>query len=163
MENELTNLATESGQELQRKGFILAVAESCTGGGIAQTITEIAGSSKWFDRGFITYSNQAKEQMLGVNPKTLKQWGAVSAETALEMAQGVLENSDADCAISVTGIAGPDGGSVEKPVGTVFIGWKLKNTDAKVKKYLFKGNRHEIRQQAILSSLKGLIALLQVS
>ncbi len=156
-------LAEEAGKRLQQKGTMLAVAESCTGGGIAQAITEIAGSSQWFDRGFVTYSNLAKEQMLGVHTETLEQFGAVSAETAVEMAEGVLQNSDADYAISVTGVAGPGGGSAEKPVGTVFIAWCGKNATATTKKYLFDGNRQQVRQQAMESALYALIKLLTAS
>ncbi|NOQ35697.1 MAG: nicotinamide-nucleotide amidohydrolase family protein [Methylococcaceae bacterium] len=160
MDNEIIALAAKSGSELQRKGLVLALAESCTGGGIAQAITEIDGSSQWFDRGFVTYSNQAKIDMLGVNLQTLDQFGAVSAETALEMVQGTLEQSQADCAISVTGIAGSGGGRIEKPVGTVFIGWYKKNTSPVVEKYLFKGDRGQVRQQAIIQALKGLLELI---
>ena len=155
METQLITLATKLGQWLQQQGSMLAVAESCTGGGIAQVITEITGSSEWFERGFVTYSNLSKIEMLGVNQPTLEQFGAVSANTALEMVSGVLRNSHADYAISVTGIAGPTGGSEEKPVGTVFIAWQSKNTPAIVKKYLFKGSRQQIRQQAIAQALMG--------
>lgn len=153
METQLITLATQLGKWLQQQGSMLAVAESCTGGGIAQVMTEIAGASQWFERGVVTYSNASKIEMLGVNQETLEQFGAVSANTALEMVAGVLKNSHADYAISVTGIAGPTGGSKEKPVGTVFIAWQGKNTPAVVKKYLFKGNRLQIRQQAIEQAL----------
>jgi len=146
-------LATELGRKLQQQRLMLAVAESCTGGGIAHVITEIAGSSHWFERGFVTYSNESKIEMLGVNQQTLDIFGAVSANIALEMVSGVLKNSHADYAISVTGIAGPSGGSKEKPVGTVFIAWQHKNSPAIVKKYLFKGDRLQIRQQAIEQAL----------
>ena len=153
METQLIPLAIALGKRLQQQGSMLAVAESCTGGGIAQVITEIAGSSHWFERGFVTYSNDSKIEMLGVNQQTLEQFGAVSANTALEMVSGVLKNSHADYAISVTGIAGPTGGSKEKPVGTVFIAWQAKNSQAIVKEYLFKGDRLQIRQQAIAQAL----------
>ncbi len=154
MEIKLISLVSNLGKKLQQQGLMIAVAESCTGGGIAQVLTEIAGSSQWFERGFITYSNHSKIEMLGVNQHTLEQFGAVSAKTALEMVEGVLTNSLANYAISVTGIAGPSGGSLEKPVGTVFIAWQYKNSLARVRKYLFKGSRQQIRQQAIIEALK---------
>ena len=155
MDNELFELAQQLGRLLKLKEKKIATAESCTGGWIAQIITEVSGSSDWFDRGFVTYSNAAKIQMLGVNPETLEQFGAVSAQTATEMANGVLARSDADCAIAVTGIAGPGGGSAEKPVGTVFIAWACKNRDVKVIQEKLKGNRHEIRRQTVKIALAG--------
>ncbi|MGZ4956675.1 MAG: CinA family protein, partial [Methylobacter sp.] len=115
MESELFKLAEQLGRLLKAGGKTLATAESCTGGWIAQAMTEVPGSSAWFDRGFVTYSNAAKVQMLSVSPQTLEQYGAVSAETASEMVAGALAHSDADVAIAVTGIAGPDGGTTEKP------------------------------------------------
>lgn len=154
METTFIKLATELGKKLQQQGLTLAVAESCTGGGISHIMTEIAGSSQWFDRGFITYSDCAKIEMLGVCQQTLEQFGAVDAHTALEMVQGVLKNSHANCAIAVTGIAGPGGGSVEKPVGTVFIAWHNKNTEPVIRQYMFTGNRQQIRQQSIVQALK---------
>jgi nicotinamide-nucleotide amidase len=156
MENELITLANELGQRLQQKSAMLAVAESCTGGGICQLVTSCAGSSNWFDCGFITYSNQAKIKMLGVSADTLALYGAVSEQTALEMVNGVIANSQADCAISVTGIAGPDGGTVEKPVGTVFIGIHANQQSICYEKH-FSGTRNEIRQQAVQFSLKTLL------
>ena len=155
MDNQLFELAQQLGRLLKLKEKKIATAESCTGGWIAQIITEVSGSSDWFDRGFVTYSNAAKIQMLGVNPETLEQFGAVSAQTATEMANGVLARSDADCAIAVTGIAGPGGGSAEKPVGTVFISWACKNRDVKVIQEKLKGNRHEIRRQTVKIALAG--------
>lgn len=149
MDNELLELAEKLGQLLKASGKKIATAESCTGGGIAQIITEVSGSSAWFDRGFVTYSNAAKVQMLGVNQETLEKYGAVSAETAKEMVAGVLAHSEADIAIAVTGIAGPDGGTPDKPVGTVFIAWAWKNGNYKVEKKQFSGNRHLIREQTV--------------
>src|SRR5258708_6846429 len=119
MENNITILAERVGQLLKAHKLMLTTAESCTGGQIAEAITQIAGSSQWFDRGFVTYSNAAKQEMLGVKKITLEQAGAVSAETAAEMAEGALRHSHAQISIAVTGIAGPTGGSVDKPVGTV--------------------------------------------
>jgi len=155
MDNELFELAQQLGLLLKSKEKKIATAESCTGGWIAQVITEVSGSSVWFDRGFVTYSNAAKMQMLGVKPETLDKFGAVSAQTATEMANGALAHSDADCAIAVTGIAGPDGGSAEKPVGTVFIAWAYKNREVKVVQKKLTGNRHQIRRQTVKIALLG--------
>jgi nicotinamide-nucleotide amidase len=155
MENELFELAQQLGRLLKSKGSKIATAESCTGGWIAQIITEVPGSSAWFDRGFVTYSNAAKMQMLGVKLQTLEKYGAVSAQTATEMAIGALAHSDADCALAVTGIAGPDGGTAEKPVGTVFIAWAYKIQDVKVVQQKLTGNRHEIRRQTVKIALEG--------
>ena len=156
MESELFELAEQLGRLLKAKGKTIATAESCTGGWIAQAITDVPGSSSWFDRGFITYSNVAKVQMLDVSPQTLNHYGAVSAETAMEMAVGALAHSDADVAVAVTGIAGPDGGTPEKPVGTVFIAWAHKNGAVKVDKKQFAGNRRQIRAQTVNSALEGM-------
>jgi nicotinamide-nucleotide amidase len=155
MDNELFELAQQLGLFLKSKGKKIATAESCTGGWIAQTMTEVSGSSAWFDRGFVTYSNAAKVQMLGVSPETLALYGAVSAQTATEMVVGALAHSDADYAIAVTGITGPDGGSVEKPVGTVFIAWAYKNRDVKVLQQQLTGDRHQIRRQTVKLALEG--------
>ena len=155
MDNELFELAQQLGQLLKSKEKKIATAESCTGGWIAQMITEVSGSSAWFDRGFVTYSNAAKMQMLGVKPETLEKFGAVSVQTATEMVAGTLAHSDADCAIAVTGIAGPDGGTAEKPVGTVFIAWADKNKDVKVVQKKLMGNRHQIRRQTVKIALQG--------
>ena len=156
MEKVILELAHVLGKGLRTKGKVVATAESCTGGWIAQCITEIPGSSAWFDRGFVTYSNSAKTQMLGVKSATLETYGAVSAETVEEMVMGALAGSNADIATAVTGIAGPEGGTAEKPVGTVFIAWADKGGAIKVEKYLFLGNRHQIRAQTVQSAIQGL-------
>lgn len=156
MESELFELAEQLGRLLKANGKKIATAESCTGGWIAQVITEVSGSSAWFDRGFVTYSNAAKVQMLGVSPQTLEKYGAVSAETATEMAAGALAHSDADVAVAVTGIAGPDGGTPEKPVGTVFIAWADKNGKFKVVRKQFTGNRRQTRAQTVKSAVEGM-------
>lgn len=156
MDTELFELAEQVGHILKVRRKTIATAESCTGGGIAQAITEVPGSSVWFDRGFVTYSNTAKVQMLGVNPQTLEHYGAVSAETAVEMAAGALARSDADVAVAVTGIAGPDGETPDKPIGTVFIAWVHKNGEAKTVKKKFAGNRRQIREQTVKSALEGI-------
>jgi nicotinamide-nucleotide amidase len=153
MDTDLYELSRLLGCSLKAKEQKIATAESCTGGWIAQMITEVPGSSAWFDRGFVTYSNAAKIQMLGVKPETLEKFGAVSAQTATEMVKGALAQSDADCAIAVTGIAGPDGGTTEKPVGTVFIAWAQKNRDVKVVQKKLTGNRHKIRWQTVKIAL----------
>ncbi|MDO9422990.1 MAG: nicotinamide-nucleotide amidohydrolase family protein [Methylobacter sp.] len=156
MESELFKLAEQLGRLLKASGKTIATAESCTGGWIAQAITDVPGSSAWFDRGFVTYSNAAKVQMLGISVQILEDSGAVSAEAATEMAAGALTHSNADIAVAVTGIAGPDGGTQEKPVGTVFIAWAHKNGAAKVVKKQFSGNRRQIRAQTVKSAIEGM-------
>ena len=153
MEPELFELAEQLGRLLKADGKTIATAESCTGGWIAQAITEVPGSSAWFDRGFVTYSNAAKIQMLGVNQQTLEDFGAVSAETATQMAMGALAHSNADIAVAVTGTAGPDGGTPEKPVGTVFIARADKNGVVEVVRKQFLGNRRQIRAQTVKSAI----------
>lgn len=149
----LEKLALEASQALKEKGLKLTTAESCTGGGIGYWMTSIAGSSASFERGFITYSNEAKVEQLGVSLSTIETFGAVSEETAREMAEGALRNSNADISIAITGIAGPAGGTSDKPVGTVWfaIGSCTQPTQAIVK--LFSGNRQQVREQAIEHAL----------
>ena len=154
--NELENLAEKIGNELLSRGEKLTTAESCTGGWVAQTITAIAGSSGWFDRGFVTYSNAAKHEMLGVTESTLERHGAVSEATARAMAQGALAHSHADWAISITGIAGPGGGSPEKPVGTVCFAWASNNGGCEAQTRIFSGERTSIREQSVHHALSGL-------
>lgn len=154
------NLANELGLALKIKNWKLATAESCTGGGLAYWITSIAGSSDWFDRGFITYSNAAKQDMLGIPSKILNDYGAVSQEIALEMAQRALSKANADVSIAITGIAGPSGGSTEKPVGTVWIAWCTPSQEPSAKQYQFQGNRAEIRDEAIHAAMSELLFLL---
>lgn len=154
-------LSQALGQRLKNQALLLALAESCTGGGLAETITDVPGSSAWFDRGFVTYSNAAKMDMLGVQRVTLTQYGAVSSQVALEMCHGALINSQADLAIAVTGIAGPDGGSPEKPVGTVFIALQRRGQQALCSKQLFNGDRHAIRHQVIVFCLQQALSLLE--
>jgi len=154
MDKEITELADQLGKALKAKSMSCATAESCTGGGIAQAITEISGSSAWFDRGFVTYSNLAKVEMLKVNQATLDKEGAVSEEVASQMVKGALDNSNADIAVSVTGIAGPAGGSEQKPVGTVYIACGMKDQKIVCNKHVFSGNRATIRQQTVIFALK---------
>lgn len=153
----LITLASELGAALKAHGLMLAMAESCTGGMVAQAITSIAGSSTWFERGFITYSNAAKIEMLGVSGKTLEQFGAVSEQTAFEMAAGALKNSHAQIAGSITGIAGPDGGTLEKPVGMVCFAWAAPGETTSTATKQFQGNREEIRQQSVIFMMTELI------
>jgi len=153
-------LATQIGTLLKSHGLMLATAESCTGGGVAQAITEVAGSSAWFERGFVTYSNLSKQQMLGVRETTLRQHGAVSEMTVREMVAGALANSAAQVALAVSGIAGPDGGTAEKPVGTVWFAWGLKNGETHAQRFQLDGNRAEVRAQAVQIALQGIANLL---
>lgn len=140
-------------EELKRRGWMLATAESCTGGMIAKTITDMAGSSAIFERGFVTYSNESKRELLAVPSEMIDACGAVSAEVAAAMALGALEHSNADIAVSCTGIAGPDGGTPQKPVGLVYIGIAAKNIAAKSFEYRFAGDRGAIRTQTVEAAL----------
>ncbi len=158
----LSDAAAQLGQALKARGFMLSMAESCTGGMVAEAITSIAGSSAWFDRGFITYSNGAKIDMLDVSSITLEKFGAVSEQTAAEMAIGALINSEAQIAGSITGIAGPDGGSPEKPVGTVCFAWTGKNLPVTSCTHWFDGDRNSVRQQAAIFMMAGLIERLKL-
>ncbi|HUQ25527.1 MAG TPA: nicotinamide-nucleotide amidase [Burkholderiales bacterium] len=149
-------LATKVGKRLKAAGAMLVTAESCTGGWVSQAATAIAGSSDWFERGFITYSNAAKQEMLGVRKSTLKKHGAVSEETAREMAKGALKNSRATIAVAITGVAGPTGGSDEKPVGMVCFAFATsKAVSSETKR--FKGNRESVRRQSVVHALKGVL------
>lgn len=153
-------LAAQVGGLLRSHGLMLTTAESCTGGGVAQAITEIAGSSAWFERGFVTYSNLSKQQMLGVSEATLMQYGAVSEPVVREMVAGALANSAAQVALAISGIAGPDGGTPDKPVGTVWFAWGLKNASVHAQRHQIAGNRAEVRAHAVLIALQGIIDLL---
>jgi len=153
-------LAAQVGALLKSHGLMLATAESCTGGGVAQAITEVAGSSAWFERGFVTYSNLSKQQMLGVRETTLRQHGAVSEMTVREMVAGALANSAAQVALSVSGIAGPGGGTAGKPVGTVWFAWGVKNGETHAQRYQLDGKRDEVRSQAVRIALQGVADLL---
>ena len=152
-------LATRLGERLAARGWMAATAESCTGGGISAAITEIAGSSAWFDRGFVTYSNAAKQELLGVQAGTLARVGAVSEETAGEMARGALQRSAAQVSVAVTGVAGPGGGSDEKPVGTVCFGFATRAGVVLARRHLFTGDRAAVRRQTVITALEGLLAL----
>ena len=149
-------LATRVGRRLKARRAMLVTAESCTGGWIAQTVTAISGSSGWFDRGFVTYSNEAKQQMLGVKSATLKKHGAVSEETAREMAKGALRKGRGSIAVAVTGVAGPTGGSAAKPVGMVCLAWATKKNQWSETRR-FRGNRESVRRQSVVHALKGIL------
>ena len=155
--NELEILAEQIGNELLARGEWLALSESCTGGWVAQTVTAIAGSSTWFDRGFVTYSNAAKIDMLGVPETSLDSHGAVSEATARAMAQGTLAHSRADWALGITGIAGPGGGSPGKPVGTVCFAWASKEGGCEAQSCRFTGERAAVREQSVRHALTGLL------
>ena len=161
-DNSIHKSAEMLGEKLLKAGIVASTAESCTGGGVACAITEIAGSSQWFDRGFVTYSNESKMQMLDVQNKTLAMHGAVSEEVVIEMAQGAVKNSDADIAVAISGIAGPAGGSDDKPVGTVCISWYSSHTESKTQTYIFVGDRKAVRTQAIQVALDGLVDLTSI-
>lgn len=152
-------LARQVGEALKSCGMTLVTAESCTGGGIAQEVTRISGSSAWFERGFVTYSNVAKEEVLGVSPETLEAHGAVSENTVREMAEGALQYSRAQVALAVSGIAGPTGGSQEKPVGTVWFAWAQGHKVLAACHHL-SGDREGIRAAAVRVALQGVLDLL---
>jgi len=153
-------LAARVGEALAARGVMLATAESCTGGWVAQAITSVAGSSGWFDRGFVTYSNRAKQEMLGVEVHTLESHGAVSEETVRAMASGALARSAAQMSLAITGVAGPEGGTPDKPVGTVWLAWADQRgaMDCRVRHYT--GDRRQVRQQAVMDALYGVLDLL---
>jgi nicotinamide-nucleotide amidase len=156
-DSEIAGLAEELGRRLATRGQLAATAESCTGGLVAGAITAIAGSSGWFDRGFVTYSNEAKVEMLGVDPVTLAREGAVSEATALAMAEGAIRASRANVAVGVTGIAGPAGGSASKPVGMVCFAWALRDGVATAITHHFSGDREAVRRASVVVALQGLI------
>lgn len=150
-------LAEALGRALSARGHKLVTAESCTGGWLAQAITDVPGSSEWFERGFVVYSNASKCELLGVRAETLARFGAVSVETALEMAQGALHASHAEVSVAITGIAGPSGGDAEKPVGTVCLAWQGDLIPPHTRAFRIEGTRAGVRRQAVVAALEGLI------
>jgi len=154
---DIAALAAELGQALAARGEFAATAESCTGGLVAGAITAIAGSSGWFDRGFVTYTNAAKTEILGVDPAALERNGAVSEATAIAMAEGALRASRADVAVAVTGIAGPAGGTSAKPVGTVCFAWSRRGGLATAATCHFSGTRDDVREASVIFALQGLM------
>lgn len=161
MNSELEELSEQLGARLLERGEWLVTAESCTGGWVAQTVTAIAGSSGWFDRGFVTYSNAAKRDMLGVPETTLDRHGAVSEATARAMAIGALEHSRGDWSVAITGIAGPSGGTPDKPVGTVCFAWAWRAGGCEAQTCHFPGGRTEVRALSVRHALRGLLVRLQ--
>jgi len=155
----MDDLAKRLGVRLKRANEMLATAESCTGGWAAQVVTSVAGSSAWFERGFVTYSNAAKQELLGVRAETLRAHGAVSEETAREMARGALERSQGTIAVSITGVAGPAGGTAEKPVGTVCFAW-ARGGEVRSETRRFAGDRESIRRQSVILALEGVMRAL---
>jgi len=153
-DSELIALSEQVGLALKAQGATVTTAESCTGGWIAKVLTDISGSSAWFERGFVTYSNEAKSQMIGVGEDTLLNHGAVSEPVVVEMAIGALRAARATYALSVSGIAGPDGGSEEKPVGTVWFGLACANGQGFTRRERFKGDRESVRRQATAYALQ---------
>lgn len=154
-------MAERLGQVLLAARQLLVTAESCTGGGIAHAITSIAGSSQWFDRGFITYSNASKQELLSVDRELIDGYGAVSEQTAAAMARGALEHSQADISVAVTGIAGPDGGSADKPVGTVCFAWGRRAGETRTARVVFEGDRQQVRERAVLMAIEGLLEIIE--
>jgi len=157
---QIINLAARVGQALQAKGLLLVTAESCTGGGVAQAITEVAGSTAWFDCGFITYSNASKTELLDVSAALIAQLGTVSEEVAAAMAKGALANSNAHVALSTTGIAGPTGAVPGKPVGTVCFGW-TQGDATRTERLVFTGDRQAVREQTVVHALQGLLRFIE--
>ena len=156
-EATLFELAERVGTALKTCAMMLVTAESCTGGWVGEAVTAVPGSSRWFDRGFITYTNEAKQEMLGVSAATLEQYGAVSERTVREMASGALNNSRAQVALAISGIAGPGGGTPEKPVGTVWFAWGFASGAVTSARRQFAGDRREVRRQAVEHGLHGLL------
>jgi len=160
-EQQLNSIITRFAKLAIQQNLMMATAESCTGGLIAKTATDLMGSSQWFSRGIVTYSNTSKQELLGVTAATLQQFGAVSEQIVLEMVEGLLTSDEVDIGVAVSGIAGPGGGSKEKPVGTVWISWKYRNNTAFARCFHFDGNRHEIRLQACSAAISGLIGCIE--
>lgn len=160
MTNDILDLASKVGRALEAKRLVLATAESCTGGGVSQAITDIAGSTGWFDCGFVTYSNASKTELLEVPAALIAQFGSVSEEVAGRMAEGALANSTADVAVSTTGIAGPTGAVPGKPVGTVCFGW-ARGDSTFTERLVFQGDRQAVREQAVAHALQGLLRFIE--
>ena len=156
-------LANSVGEALSARGFMLAIAESCTGGWASMAVTAVAGSSAWFERGFVTYSNAAKQEMLGVKTETLAAHGAVSEAVAMEMARGAIAASGARASLAISGIAGPGGGSAAKPVGLVCLGWAMAGGETRSRCLQCAGGREDVRRQAVVLALEGLLELLSAS
>ncbi len=157
--NHLNRLATDVGKLAKQRGYKIATVESCTGGWLGKALTEIVGSSEWYEGGFITYSNASKMQLVQVDEAVIQESGAVSESAAIAMANGALKNTQADVAVGITGIAGPGGGTIEKPVGTVWFAWVIRDKSSKTDQHVFGGNRVVVREQSVARALSGLISL----
>jgi nicotinamide-nucleotide amidase len=157
MDKNLEQLSFLVGEALLSRGLMLACAESCTGGWVAEVVTATAGSSSWFERGFVTYSNASKQELLGVKAETLRRHGAVSEAVVAEMAVGALRRSHAQIALAISGIAGPTGGSPDKPVGTVSFAWVQQGDDPETDTVRFSGDRESVRRQSVFHALQGLL------
>ena len=160
MDKELEGLSVRVGAALLERKSMLACAESCTGGWVSEVVTATAGSSQWFERGFVTYSNAAKQELLGVKADTLRQDGAVSEAVVREMAAGALRRSHAQAALAISGVAGPSGGSPGKPVGTVCFAWVLQGGEPTAETLHFSGDREAVRKQSVVYALQGLLRML---
>lgn len=161
MPSPVLALTIQLSELLKAHNLKLITIESCTGGGVAYALTSLPGSSTWFERGLVTYSNDAKKDLVGVSQNTLAKWGAVSEQTAYEMAEGGLSHSHADVSVAITGIAGPNGGMADKPVGLVWFAWAGKHFSTQTYQKIFTGDRQQIREQAIQISLEKLIETLK--
>jgi nicotinamide-nucleotide amidase len=161
LDRELFDLASRTGLALKARGWMLVTAESCTGGWVSECVTMVPGSSEWFERGFITYTNVAKREMLGVQARTLDTHGAVSEQTVREMVAGALAGSHGHIAIAVSGVAGPTGGTAQKPVGTVCFGWGTRGTQPIAATRLLGGNREAVRRQSVIVVLEGVLEMLE--
>lgn len=161
MTNATQVLVEQLAERFLKASKKLVTAESCTGGGLAENLTQLSGSSLWYECGFVTYSNQSKRDLLAVPIDTLEEFGAVSEETALAMAKGALDMSSADFSVSITGVAGPDGGSEEKPVGTVCVAWCERDKGGNTTCIHFEGDRRRVREQSCLLAMQGLLDILQ--
>jgi nicotinamide-nucleotide amidase len=159
MDRELYVLSERCGRWLRARGWMLTAAESCTGGWVAKALTDVPGSSGWFERGFVTYTNRAKQELLGVSASTLERWGAVSEPTVREMVAGALRRSPADVALAVSGIAGPGGGTRDKPVGLVWFAWGRRDAPVHAVAHRFDGDREAVRRQAVRTALEGVMRL----
>jgi len=159
MDTTIYDLSEQLGNDLKSRGWVLATAESCTGGWISQALTMVPGSSSWFDCGFVTYTNRSKQQLLGVRANTLERDGAVSELTVREMAEGALARSHADCSVAVSGVAGPDGGSAEKPVGMVWMAIAVRGQGTRARCLQLQGDRDAVRRQTVIIALQALIEL----
>ena len=159
-DSDLQQLAEQVGQALRQRQWMLCAAESCTGGWVAKILTDVVGSSAWFERGFVTYTNVSKQEMLGVEARILDEHGAVSEATVQGMASGALQHSHADISLAITGIAGPGGGTEAKPVGLVWFAWGIRDTAVHSEQHVFDGDREAVRRQAVQTALQGVKACL---